>query len=170
MVKNVSGGNRSRRQKRGYQKKEELDHVEPGQMFGQVLENRGDHFQILCADNVQRFGGEYRNLEMLKWGEVIIPDRSHNFLIDMFATGGVFVGLAWIFFIVLVFKYILDLNKKLVIQSERANFHILALIWIGYLLQAMISPDHLLIMVCGMMSAGAIIGIYSQNAIQSKAK
>ena len=138
-------------------------------MFGFRIWNEHKLFGV-GIDNVQRFGGEYRNLEMLKWGEVIIPDRSHNFLIDMFATGGVFVGLAWIFFIVLVFKYILDLNKKLVIQSERANFHILALIWIGYLLQAMISPDHLLIMVCGMMSAGAIIGIYSQNAIQSKAK
>ena len=56
MVKNVSGGNRSRRQKRGYQKKEKLDHVEQGQMFGQVLENRGDHFSILCADNVTRIG------------------------------------------------------------------------------------------------------------------
>lgn len=56
MVKNTTGGNRTKKQKRGYQRKEALDHTEPGQMFGQVLENRGDHFLILCADNVQRFG------------------------------------------------------------------------------------------------------------------
>jgi translation initiation factor IF-1 len=56
MVKNVTGGNKVKKQKRGYRRREALDHTEPGQMFGQVLENRGDHFQILCADNVQRFG------------------------------------------------------------------------------------------------------------------
>ena len=56
MVKNVSGGNKTKKQKRGYQKREALDHTVPGQMFGQVLANRGDHFSILCADNVTRLG------------------------------------------------------------------------------------------------------------------
>jgi translation initiation factor IF-1 len=56
MVKNTTGGNKTKKQKRGYKRKEALDHTESGQMFGQVLENRGDHFLILCADNVQRFG------------------------------------------------------------------------------------------------------------------
>lgn len=56
MVKNITGGNRTKKQRRGYRQKEVLDHTEPGQMFGQVLENRGDHFLILCADNVQRIG------------------------------------------------------------------------------------------------------------------
>jgi translation initiation factor IF-1 len=56
MVKNIFGGNKSKRQRRGYQKKEEINHVEAGQMFGQVLESRGEHFMILCADNVTRIG------------------------------------------------------------------------------------------------------------------
>lgn len=56
MVKNIKGGNRTKKQKRGFQKREAQDHTEQGQMFGQVLENRGDHFSILCADNVTRLG------------------------------------------------------------------------------------------------------------------
>ena len=56
MVKNLIGGNRTKKQKRGYNRREILDSVEQGQMFGQVMENRGDHFMILCADNVQRVG------------------------------------------------------------------------------------------------------------------
>lgn len=56
MVINTKGGNRTKKQKRGYQRKQELDSVETGQMFGQILENRGDHFSVLCADNVTRLG------------------------------------------------------------------------------------------------------------------
>ena len=56
MVKNTTGGNKTKKQKRGYQRNQALDSTEIGQMFGQVLENRGDHFLVLCADNVQRFG------------------------------------------------------------------------------------------------------------------
>jgi translation initiation factor IF-1 len=56
MVKNTKGGNKTKKQKRGYQKRAALDRTEPGQMFGQVVENRGDHFAILCSDNVTRMG------------------------------------------------------------------------------------------------------------------
>jgi translation initiation factor IF-1 len=56
MVKNVNGGNKAKKQKRGYQRKMALNSTETGQMFGQVVENRGDHFAILCADNMTRMG------------------------------------------------------------------------------------------------------------------
>lgn len=56
MVKNISGGNKTKKQKRGYQKQNALDNTVQGQMFGQVVENRGDHFAILCSDNITRMG------------------------------------------------------------------------------------------------------------------
>ncbi|AYV79970.1 MAG: hypothetical protein Gaeavirus3_24 [Gaeavirus sp.] len=59
MVKNIKGGNKTKKQKRGYTKKEVLERLEPGQMFGQVIENHGDHFSILCSDNVTRLGRLY---------------------------------------------------------------------------------------------------------------
>jgi translation initiation factor IF-1 len=56
MVKNTKGGNKTKKQKRGFQKKEALTSITAEQMFGQVIENKGDHFMILCADNVTRLG------------------------------------------------------------------------------------------------------------------
>jgi translation initiation factor IF-1 len=56
MVKNIKGGNKTKKQRRGYQKNIILDQVVTGQMFGQVMENHGDHFSILCADNITRNG------------------------------------------------------------------------------------------------------------------
>ena len=56
MVKNEKGGNKTKKLKRGYQKKAILDNTEVGQMFGQIVENRGDHWAVLCTDNVTRMG------------------------------------------------------------------------------------------------------------------
>ena len=39
-----------------YQKKVALNQTQTGQMFGQIVENRGDHFAVLCSDNVTRMG------------------------------------------------------------------------------------------------------------------
>lgn len=54
MVKNLKGGNKTKKQKRGIQ--ETLNDTDEGQMFGQIIENKGSHFIILCADNVKRNG------------------------------------------------------------------------------------------------------------------
>jgi translation initiation factor IF-1 len=56
MVKNIHGGNKTKKQKRGFQKNNALERTVQGQMFGQVVENRGDHFAVLCSDNVTRMG------------------------------------------------------------------------------------------------------------------
>jgi len=58
MVKNVTGGNRAKKQKRGgFKKKEIIDEVDTGQMFGLIIEQRGgNHVTVLCSDNIQRIG------------------------------------------------------------------------------------------------------------------
>ena len=57
MVKNIGGGNKTKKQKRGYSKNDVFDEVIDGQMFGQVIENRGgNHFTILCSDSISRIG------------------------------------------------------------------------------------------------------------------
>lgn len=58
MVKNVSGGNKAKKQKRGGHKKREIIvEADSGQMFGLVIEHRGgNHVTVLCSDNIQRIG------------------------------------------------------------------------------------------------------------------
>jgi translation initiation factor IF-1 len=82
MVKNVSGGNKAKKQKRGYQKKAAIARTEPGQMFGQVVENRGDHFAILCSDNVTRMGklcgAAKRGQRLISGSFVVISIREYE--------------------------------------------------------------------------------------------
>lgn len=57
MVKNTSGGNKAKKQKRVNCKKVVLNELGDGQMFGKVIEARGgNHYTILCTDNVSRIG------------------------------------------------------------------------------------------------------------------
>jgi initiation factor 1A len=56
MVRNISGGNKTKKQKRNYAKYNPVDKVEQGQMFAQITQNNGAHFMVLCSDNVPRIG------------------------------------------------------------------------------------------------------------------
>jgi initiation factor 1A len=58
MVKNTSGGNKAKKQKRGgYKKREIINEAIDGQMFGLVVEHRGgNHVTVLCSDNIERIG------------------------------------------------------------------------------------------------------------------
>lgn len=115
-------------------------------------------------DNLQKYSGEYRNLEMTNWGQYTLPDRSHNVFIDTFVFGGLVTGILYLVFIFFVFIKILRLYKKMKNNTSN-NYHvnIFVSIWVTYLMQSMISPDHLLLIACGMMAAGAILGIDMVN-------
>lgn len=55
MVKNEHGGNKHK--KYGRRKRvEPQDKVESGQMFAKIIKNEGDHFSVLCTDNITRKG------------------------------------------------------------------------------------------------------------------
>ena len=50
-------------------------------------------------------------------------------------------------------------------ESAIGKYHvnIFALVWVTYFMQSMVSPDHLLLTACGMMAAGALLGIDRLN-------
>lgn len=48
------GGNKTKRKKRNYGRYEPIDKIKSGQMFGKIEHNNGDHFVVLCSDNVKR--------------------------------------------------------------------------------------------------------------------
>jgi translation initiation factor IF-1 len=56
MVKNVSGGNKTKKQKRNFGRFDPRDKVEPGEMFAQIVHNNGGSFDVLCSDGVSRKG------------------------------------------------------------------------------------------------------------------
>ena len=115
-------------------------------------------------DNMQKYGGEYRSLDMTRWGQYTLPDRSHNVLIDSFVFGGLIAGILHCVFIFLVFRAILRLSRN---KEKGAILDwpiiVISSVWFTYFLQSLISPDHILLTACGMMAAGALLGIDNLN-------
>jgi hypothetical protein len=117
------------------------------------------------TDQFQRYAALYRTPEQLKRdGVFVIPDKSHNVLIDHFGNGGLIVGSIWIAFVCSVsFMLIKALKNNEKIQVRR-DLAVLGTMWSTYVLQALISPDQLVLSLIGYSSAGLIAGIYLKDA------
>jgi hypothetical protein len=117
------------------------------------------------TDQFQRYAALYRTPEQLKRdGVFVIPDKSHNVLIDHFANGGLVVGLIWIAFVVSIFYMLIKSiqnNEKVQVRRDLA---LLGTMWSTYVLQALISPDQIVLSLIGYSSAGLIAGIYLKDA------
>jgi hypothetical protein len=55
MPKNIRGGKKTKGHRRNWGNFEPIDKLEKGQMFGKINQNNGNHFVILCSDNVKRY-------------------------------------------------------------------------------------------------------------------
>jgi O-antigen ligase len=117
------------------------------------------------TDQFQRYAALYRTGEQLKRdGAFVTPDKSHNVLIDHFANGGLIVGLIWITFVLAVFYMLIKALKNNDEIQIRRDLALLGTIWSTYVLQALISPDQLVLTLIGYSSAGLIAGIYLKDA------
>lgn len=56
MVKNTSGGNKTKKLKRNFGKYDAIDKIESDQMFAQITKNHGGTFSVLCTDGIVRLG------------------------------------------------------------------------------------------------------------------
>lgn len=108
-------------------------------------------------DNLARFSGEFRNLTNRSWGQYVLPDKSHNVVLDYFATGGVITGIAWLVFVVTISFYAVIVLKTMHLDKDNAPSIHFALIWCAYLLQTLFSPDNLVLATIGFICAGALI-------------
>lgn len=112
------------------------------------------------ADGYQRYAALYRNAnQVVRDGYMVIPDRSHNVLIDHFANGGLVIGLTWI---TLVFSVFYALTKIISNFTHNQNYDvaILGAVWSTYIVQSLISPDQILLSIIGYSTGGLIIGLY----------
>ena len=117
------------------------------------------------TDQFQRFAALYRTPEQVKRdGVFVIPDKSHNVLIDHFANGGLVVGLIWVAFVVSVFFMLMKALRATEKIQVRRDLAILGTMWSTYVLQALISPDQIVLSLIGYSSAGLIAGIYLKDS------
>jgi hypothetical protein len=74
-----------------------------------------------------------------------------------------FAGLLWLTFVLMIFHHFYILKASAKNSTTQTEYDVLFLIFLSYLIQASISPDHLVLTVYGMMSAGAILGRYMNH-------
>jgi O-antigen ligase len=107
-------------------------------------------------DNLRSYAISYRDLNLtIQEGTFTIPDRSHNVFIDHFVNGGIFAGLLWLVFALLI-SYI-ALRMSFSNKDKYDKFLIIVVIWFGYLVQSAISVDHMSLTLLGYISAGLIV-------------
>jgi len=109
-------------------------------------------------DNLGEVATYYRDSELAKQeGLWTIPDRSHNVILDHLVNGGLFAFVIWLVFIAVVsffaFLKILQSSKDLVAVNDIG----IILVWIGYVVQSLISVDHVFLTLLGFISAGFIV-------------
>ncbi len=112
----------------------------------------------LGLDNLANSITLYRNIEFIKQeGTFTIIDRSHNVVLDNFVNGGMLIGMLWLLFIIIICKKSLKLIRNKIPNESKSNKLVLIGIWLGYLIQSLISVDHLSLTLLGFISAGLIV-------------
>ena len=111
--------------------------------------------------NIQLKGGEYISFQNAKtWGNFNHPDKSHNFIVDNFAEGGVFIGLLTILYFILVVYILVRVKKTTVLVLPQFKLKILVVMSYSYLLQLFFSPSSISIDLLGTITIASIVGIY----------
>jgi O-antigen ligase len=122
-----------------------------------VIDIWRDHFFTgIGLESLRDYAPRYRSEALARQeGTFTNPDRSHNVFLDHFVQGGVFIGLIWLAFVLIISSLaIKNLWNKT--QNLSINEFLIIMIWFGYVAQSAISVDHLALTLLGIIS-GAII-------------
>lgn len=113
------------------------------------------------VDNYQDWSPLYRTPELIRIdGYAVIPDKSHNIFIDHFSNGGLPAGIIWLLSCILILFVALKLIRADVPKKIQVRIYILTSIIIGYLFQAFISPDQLILALLAFICAGILLNYY----------
>ena len=106
---------------------------------------------------------------LIRHGTDLTSNNAHNVFLQMFATGGIFVGLGYIILVLSVLYMGLSVIKNSIGANREFALGIVSG-WIGFQSQSVISIDNLSISIWGWVLAGAISGLYIHSSIESQAK
>lgn len=122
-----------------------------------VIDIWRDHFFTgIGLESLRDYAPRYRSESLVRQEGIFTnPDRAHNVFLDHFVQGGLFIGLIWLVFILIIsllaVKSLLKKNQDLSMDD-----FLIIMIWFGYVIQSAISVDHLALTLLGIVS-GAII-------------
>jgi O-antigen ligase len=100
--------------------------------------------QYLQSDDIQRNGF------------LVVPDKTHNLIIDHLAMGGILVGISFVAFLIYSLLLVFKLNKLNSELFNRGEFALLSGIWITYVVHLFISTDNIVMMTLSFTCFGLI--------------
>jgi O-antigen ligase len=123
-------------------------------LFGVGLDRYGSYFK------------EFRDKEyLLRFGSEITSTNAHNVFLQHYATGGFFVGTAYITLMMVIFLKGVKLAKNTK-GNEREILLVLLSAWIGFQAQSVISIDNLSLGIWGWVLSGAIVGLSVNGSVE----
>ena len=123
----------------------------------QMLKN--NWFFGVGIDSYGMYFKEFRSVQYpLNYGFDITSSNAHNVFIQLFATGGLLVGLFYLFLIVFIFLTSFKLIQNSAKNEIAANLGLVAA-WVAFQSQSVISIDNIGISVWGWLLGGVIIGL-----------
>jgi len=140
---------------RGYYWRAGIEMFKNSPFFGVGIDNYGSFFK------------QYRETNYtLNYGFGITSTNAHNVFLQYFATGGLFVGTAYILIQSLILKRAWVLLRK-TNGVSRDKVIVLIAGWIAFQAQSMISVDNVGLSIWGWVLGGSIVGISLDNLSES---
>ncbi|KGA08753.1 MAG: hypothetical protein GM48_2450 [actinobacterium acIB-AMD-7] len=120
-------------------------------IFGVGLDRYGSSFKL------------WREPEYpLRYGFDITSSNAHNTFIQLFATGGIFVGLSYLILIIAVFIIGIKLVQNSPTELRPLNLGVLTA-YFGFQCQSFISIDNIGVSIWGWVLGGAIVGLFADQ-------
>lgn len=115
---------------------------------------------------IERYGANFRqsvNPEFpINFGYELMSNNAHNVPIQLFATGGIFLGSAYLAILFLVMFYALLGVHKL--SGTKLNLLIgIFAAWVAYQLQSLVSIDNIGLTIWGWILGGSIVGLVTTS-------
>jgi O-antigen ligase len=118
--------------------------------------------QPLTGVGLDRYGAYFKEFREvgypLRYGFSLTSSNAHNTFIQFFATGGIFVGLAYLLLVLSVLLTGLRLVRRSQ-GDERKIALTLLTAWVGFQAQSLISIDNIGVSVWGWLLSGTIFGL-----------
>jgi O-antigen ligase len=116
-------------------------------------------------DSYGSYFKEFRSQDYpIRYGYDITSTNAHNTFFQMFATGGIFLGLSYLL-LTLYILYVGLVSIKQSLGEERKLSIFLLSTWIAFQSQSIISIDNVGISIWGWVLGGAILGLQSNRGL-----
>jgi len=120
----------------------------------------------LTGVGIERYGVHFRqNVDpefVLKFGYELMTTNAHNVLIQLFATGGIFLGFSYLTILFAISFYAVSGINKL--SGNRLNLLIgMFAAWVAYQIQSFVSIDNIGLTIWGWVLGGAIVGLVASS-------